>query len=76
MAGGAQCAKHVVMGRIFETRKATMFARWNKMAKAFTRVSKEIVGQLAQRVRQARLVDGHPALVGQARQVVARRIRS
>src|SRR5258706_9074525 len=31
------------MGRIFETRKATMFARWNKMAKAFTRVSKDIV---------------------------------
>jgi YebC/PmpR family DNA-binding regulatory protein len=31
------------MGRIFETRKATMFARWDKMAKAFTRVSKEIV---------------------------------
>lgn len=31
------------MGRIFETRKATMFARWNKMAKLFTRVSKEIV---------------------------------
>src|SRR5512147_555746 len=30
------------MGRIFETRKATMFARWNKMAKAFTRVSKDI----------------------------------
>lgn len=30
------------MGRIFETRKATMFARWNKMAKAFTRVSREI----------------------------------
>lgn len=30
------------MGRIFETRKHTMFARWNKMAKAFTRVSKEI----------------------------------
>ncbi|MFO0583731.1 MAG: YebC/PmpR family DNA-binding transcriptional regulator [Anaeromyxobacter sp.] len=30
------------MGRIFETRKATMFARWNKMAKAFTRVAKEI----------------------------------
>lgn len=30
------------MGRIFETRKATMFARWDKMAKAFTRVSKEI----------------------------------
>src|SRR5215831_21321721 len=31
------------MGRIFETRKATMFARWDRMAKAFTRVSKEIV---------------------------------
>jgi len=31
------------MGRIFETRKATMFARWNKMSKAFTRVSKDIV---------------------------------
>ena len=30
------------MGRIFETRKHTMFARWNKMAKAFTRVAKEI----------------------------------
>jgi YebC/PmpR family DNA-binding regulatory protein len=30
------------MGRIFETRKATMFARWNKMAKAFTRLAKDI----------------------------------
>ncbi|GAB5542075.1 MAG: YebC/PmpR family DNA-binding transcriptional regulator [Sandaracinaceae bacterium] len=30
------------MGRIFETRKATMFARWDKMAKAFTRVGREI----------------------------------
>ena len=30
------------MGRIFETRKATMFARWDKMAKVFTRVSKDI----------------------------------
>jgi YebC/PmpR family DNA-binding regulatory protein len=30
------------MGRIFETRKASMFARWNKMAKAFTRVSREL----------------------------------
>lgn len=30
------------MGRIFETRKATMFARWDKMAKAFARVAKEI----------------------------------
>ncbi len=30
------------MGRIFETRKATMFARWNKMAKLFARISKDI----------------------------------
>ena len=30
------------MGRIFETRKATMFARWDKMAKAFTRCGREI----------------------------------
>jgi len=30
------------MGRIFETRKHTMFARWNKMAKAFTRISRDI----------------------------------
>jgi YebC/PmpR family DNA-binding regulatory protein len=30
------------MGRIFETRKATMFARWDKMSKAFTRVAKEL----------------------------------
>jgi YebC/PmpR family DNA-binding regulatory protein len=30
------------MGRIFEKRKATMFARWNKMAKAFTRIGKDI----------------------------------
>jgi YebC/PmpR family DNA-binding regulatory protein len=30
------------MGRIFETRKHTMFARWDKMAKAFTRISKDI----------------------------------
>jgi YebC/PmpR family DNA-binding regulatory protein len=31
------------MGRIFETRKHTMFARWDRMAKAFTRVGKDIV---------------------------------
>ena len=30
------------MGRIFETRKATMFARWDKMSKAFARTAKEI----------------------------------
>lgn len=31
------------MGRIFETRKATMFARYDRMAKAFTRCGREIV---------------------------------
>lgn len=30
------------MGRIFETRKATMFARWDKMSKAFARTAKQI----------------------------------
>jgi YebC/PmpR family DNA-binding regulatory protein len=30
------------MGRIFETRKHVMFARWDRMAKQFARVSKEI----------------------------------
>ncbi len=30
------------MGRIFETRKSTMFARWDRMAKAFHRIGKEI----------------------------------
>ena len=30
------------MGRIFETRKHTMFARWDRMAKAFTRIGKDI----------------------------------
>ena len=31
------------MGRMFEARKHTMRARWDRMAKAFTRVSREIV---------------------------------
>lgn len=31
------------MGRAFEYRKAAKFARWDKMAKAFTRAGKEIV---------------------------------
>lgn len=31
------------MGRIFEVRKATMFERWDRMAKQFTRIGKEIV---------------------------------
>jgi YebC/PmpR family DNA-binding regulatory protein len=30
------------MGRIFETRKAVMFARWDRMSKAFARIGKEI----------------------------------
>ena len=30
------------MGRIFETRKTTMFARWNRMAKLFTRLARDI----------------------------------
>ncbi len=32
----------VTMGRIFETRKATMFARWDRMAKQFSRIGKDI----------------------------------
>ena len=34
--------KLFVMGRIFEVRKGAMFARWDKMAKDFTRIGKEI----------------------------------
>ncbi|HEX4955676.1 MAG TPA: YebC/PmpR family DNA-binding transcriptional regulator [Thermoanaerobaculia bacterium] len=30
------------MGRIFETRKHTMFARWDRMAKQFARIGKDI----------------------------------
>ncbi|HET9864019.1 MAG TPA: YebC/PmpR family DNA-binding transcriptional regulator [Steroidobacteraceae bacterium] len=30
------------MGRIFEVRKATMFARWDRMAKQFARIAKDI----------------------------------
>jgi YebC/PmpR family DNA-binding regulatory protein len=33
----------LIMGRIFEVRKATMFARWDRMAKQFTRIGKEII---------------------------------
>ncbi len=31
------------MGRIFEVRKSSIFARWDKMAKNFTRIGKEII---------------------------------
>ena len=44
-AAAALCGaneKNGVMGRIFETRKHVMFARWDRMAKQFARVSKEI----------------------------------
>lgn len=34
--------KNQFMGRIFEVRKSAMFARWDKMAKNFTRIGKEI----------------------------------
>jgi YebC/PmpR family DNA-binding regulatory protein len=34
--------KKRLMGRIFEVRKSTMFARYDRMAKQFTRVGKEI----------------------------------
>jgi transcriptional/translational regulatory protein YebC/TACO1 len=33
---------NTLMGRIFEVRKSSMFARWDKMAKNFTRIGKEI----------------------------------
>lgn len=47
------------MGRIFETRKATMFARWDRMSKAFTRIGKEIA--IAVRAGGPN-PDGNPAL--------------
>lgn len=47
------------MGRIFETRKATMFKRWDKMSKAFTRVGREIA--MAVRAGGTSL-EGNPSL--------------
>ncbi|MEA3179931.1 MAG: hypothetical protein QOI59_3454, partial [Gammaproteobacteria bacterium] len=38
---GPSCTIHA-MGRIFEVRKHTMFARWNRMAKQFARIAKDI----------------------------------
>src|SRR5687767_9469965 len=44
VADGATKLPHfAVMGRIFEVRKHTMFARWDRMAKQFSRISKEII---------------------------------
>src|SRR5271169_7031973 len=40
-APNLQCGTYI-MGRIFEVRKHAMFARWNRMAKQFTRVAKDI----------------------------------
>ena len=47
------------MGRIFETRKATMFKRWDRMAKAFTRCGREIAVAVKQGGTDP---DGNPAL--------------
>ncbi len=47
------------MGRIFEVRKHTMFARWDRMAKAFARINKEI--NVAVKAGGAD-VDSNPAL--------------
>jgi YebC/PmpR family DNA-binding regulatory protein len=41
-ANGPAHLKEESMGRIFEVRKHTMFARWDRMAKQFTRIGKEI----------------------------------
>ena len=38
----AQNGNPASMGRIFEVRKHTMFARWNRMAKQFARIGKDI----------------------------------
>lgn len=47
------------MGRMFEKRKATMFKRWDRMAKAFTRCGKEIAIAVRQGGANA---DDNPAL--------------
>ncbi|MEY4070191.1 MAG: hypothetical protein RL721_805 [Candidatus Eisenbacteria bacterium] len=47
------------MGRIFETRKATMFARWDRMSKMFSRIGKEITIAVK---KGGPNVDSNPAL--------------
>src|SRR5579862_5096580 len=42
LAGPSAFVHHHLMGRIFEVRKHTMFARWNRMAKQFARIAKDI----------------------------------
>src|SRR3569833_2101757 len=41
-ASAGRSGYRVPMGRKFEVRKHTMFARWNRMAKQFARVAKDI----------------------------------
>src|SRR5678816_3136458 len=38
----AEGLPRILMGRIFEVRKHAMFARWNRMAKQFARIGKDI----------------------------------
>src|SRR5678815_5688757 len=38
----AEGLPRIIMGRIFEVRKHAMFARWNRMAKQFARIGKDI----------------------------------
>ena len=47
------------MGRIFEVRKHTMFARWNRMAKQFTKIGKDIAIAVKS---SGTSPDGNPAL--------------
>src|SRR6478609_8905470 len=39
---GLKINVYLKMGRIFEVRKSTMFARYDRMAKQFSRIGKEI----------------------------------
>lgn len=48
------------MGRIFETRKHTMFARWDRMAKQFARINKDIA--IAVRMGGSADPDANPQL--------------
>jgi YebC/PmpR family DNA-binding regulatory protein len=42
LAAPVRFVHHARVGRIFEVRKHTMFARWNRMAKQFARIAKDI----------------------------------
>src|SRR2546430_6472585 len=46
---------HAGMGRIFEVRKATMFARWNRMAKQFARIAKDLTMAVKARSEERRV---------------------